>query len=66
MRAIEAASGIPISYPRLTSRASTGSSKNVITEAIAATARSSTLPSEIRDALEDSILILLRNWELTL
>jgi hypothetical protein len=52
MRAVEEALGIPNSYPGLST--SSGTSLNV-TEAIAATARSSSLPSEIRDALEDAI-----------
>ena len=55
MRAVEHSLGIPNSFPGLVSD-NTGTSKNV-TDAIATTARSSSLTSEIRQALEDSISI---------
>ena len=55
MRAVEHSLGIPNSYPGLISD-NTGTSMNV-TAAIATTARSSSLTSEIRQALEEAIPI---------
>ena len=53
MRAVEQSLGIPNSYPGL----NTGTSTNV-TDAIATTARSSSLTPEIRQTLEDAIPII--------
>ena len=52
IRAVEQALGIPNSYPGLITN---NAAFMNVTEAIATTARSSTLPSEIRLALQDSI-----------